>query len=213
MAPLPITALADFLTIASGLWEPVRFEEYSGTGGSELLAAQLGPMLWGSSVETAPMPLAEAKKLRSKLLLLDGALNTFYFYSPENRYPVADPDGTILGASTVQVKSVGTDNASIALKGLPDNYVLTEGDMFSVDYGTRRALFALTEDGESNTDGETAELGVRPHVRPGIAADDSVTLIKPSAKVVILPNTLSIRPSSGTHAVIGFRVQQTLRAG
>lgn len=215
MATLPITDLADLLPIVSGIWEPIYQQETSGTGAGEMLAADLGPMLWGASVETAPMYLDEAKQLRARILLLNGSIGTFYFWSPEAKGPQSDPTGTILGASTVTIESVGADNHSLAFNGLPAGYELTIGDMLDVDYGspTRRALFALTESGEASSGGVTAELEVRPHIRPGIAAGAAVTLIKPAAKVKVMPDTLSIENQGGLHASLRFQVRQTLQVG
>ena len=59
----------------------------------------------------------------------------------------------------------------------------------------------------------TAELDVRPHIRPGISAGATVTLIKPAAKVKIVPDTLSIVNQGGLHASLRFQVRQTLQAG
>jgi hypothetical protein len=212
---LAITDLADLLPIVSGIWEPLYQQEVSSTGAGEALAADLGPMLWGALIETAPMYLDEAKQLRARILLLDGSIGTFYFWSPEAKGPQADPTGAILDGAEVEIESVGTDNHSLAFNGLPEGYELTIGDMLHVDYGSpsRRALFALTESGVASSGGVTPELDVRPHVRPGILAGASVTLIKPAAKVKIMPDTLSIANQGGLHASIRFRVRQTLQAG
>src|SRR5690606_33928716 len=112
-------------------------------------------------------------------------------WSPEAKGPQADPTGAILGEAEVTIESVGADNRSLAFAGLPEGYQLTIGDMLHVDYGSpsRRALFTLCESGAADADGETDELEVRPHVRPGITAGAAVTLIKPSAKVKIMPDT------------------------
>jgi len=211
--PLPTASLADLLPIASGLWEPFYSDELSGLGSGEMLNASLAPMLWRASIEAGPMYLSVAKKLRARLLLLDGASNAFYYWSPEAKAPQADPDGVILGAATVKVKSVGTDNKSIALKGLPAGYALTVGDMIAVDYGTRRALFALAAGGTADGDGESEELEVRPHVRPGVVTDCLAYLVKPAAKVKIVPSTLKINSTGGSFATITFDVRQTLQAG
>jgi hypothetical protein len=212
---LAITDLADLLPITSGIWEPIYSQEVSGTGAGEMLAADLGPMLWGATVETGPMYLDEAKQLRARILLLNGSIGTFYFWSPEAKGPQSDPKGVILDEAEVTIESVGADKHSLAFTGLPANYALTIGDMLHVDYGSpsRRALFALVENGEASSEGVTAELDVRPHIRPGILAGATVTLIKPAAKVKIMPDTLSIVNQGGLHASVRFTVRQTLQAG
>ena len=215
MSTLAIADLADLLPIVSGIWEPIYQQETSGAGTGELLAANLGPMLWGASVETGPMYLDEAKQIRARILLLDGSMGTFYFWSPEAKGPQSDRNGVILDDAGVEIGSIGTNNRSVAFSGLPAGYQLTIGDMFHVDYGSpsRRALFALGESGVASSGGETAELEVRPHIRPGIVAGAAVTLIKPAAKVKIMPDTLSIANQGGVHASLRFSVRQTLQAG
>jgi hypothetical protein len=211
--PLPAASLADLLPIASGLWEPIYSDEFSGLGSGEMLNASLAPMLWGASVEAGPMYLSAAKQLRARILLLDGSSNALYFWSPEAKAPQADPDGASLGASTVKVKSVGDDNKSLALKGLPAGYALTIGDMVAVDYGSRRALFALAASGNADGSGDTAEIEVRPHIRPGVVTDCLAYLVKPAAKVKIVPSTLKINSTGGALATITFDIRQTLQAG
>lgn len=213
--PLAITDLSDHLQLVSGLWEPIYQQEASNLGSGELLAADLGPMLWGATVETAPMYLAEARALMARVLTLVGSIGTFYHYSPEAVAPQSDPGGIILDDAEVTIESVGADNHSLAFTGLPANYDLTIGDMFHVDYGspTRRALFMLTESGQASSLGVTAELDVMPHIRPGIVAGAAVTLIKPAAKVKIVPDSLAVVQQGGLHASLRFQVRQTLQAG
>ena len=188
MPPVPTAHLADLLPVASGIWRP-QYQQETSIAGGELLAADLGPMLWVADVRTPRLELNRLRQLRARLLSVDGSLGAFYYTSPEALGPQADPRGTILGEAEVEIESIGADNRSIAFRGLPAGYVLTVGDMFHVDYGSpsRRALFALTADGLASGLGVTSEIGVRPHVRPGILAGTAVTLIRPAAKVKIRP--------------------------
>lgn len=212
--PLSQANLIDLIRVRSVTWLPQRYVETSGAGTGETIEAELAPMLWRAQVESVPMLYAEARLIMSKLMLLDGGLQSFYLHNPSAPYPASDPTGSILGSSTVQVKSVNADKKRLALKGLPDDYVITAGDFVAVTYDTsRRALMMFTEGGSANGSGETAELEVRPQVRTGIAANGTAYLAKPAAKMKLIADSLSMEPMSILHAVIRFSALQTLKQG
>jgi hypothetical protein len=213
--PLSLASLVDLIEFTSIDWELDRFVETSGLGTGESLEAELAPPLWRAEAETIPMTNDAAKQLMARFYLLDGGQETFYLTNPLALYPVADPTGSILGAAAVKVKSVSTDNKALALKSLPNAYALTIGDFLAVDYGTpsRRALFIVCASGAADSGGETAELELRPHVRPGVVADCAVTLLKPSAKVKLLPDTLQLVGKDNLNSSIRFSARQTLQAG
>ncbi len=212
--PLAAASLADLLRIRSVTWSLERFVETSGVGTGEWLEAELGPPLWHADCETPPMTNDEVDQVMARFDLLDGGRQAFYLYNPARLGPQTDRDGAILGAASVKVKSVGSDNKSLALKGLPSGYVLSAGDFVAVDYGTpsRRALFRMAAGGTADGSG-TAELELRPHVRPGIATDCAAYLFKPAAKMKLLPDTLRPSPVSTVHSTITFSARQTLQAG
>jgi len=146
-------------------------------------------------------------------MLLDGATNTFLFASPEARAPQADPEGTVLGASAVKIKSIGASNKTLSLKGLPAGYVITEGDFLGTTYASsRRGLYVACATVTADGSGETGEFEVRGHIRPGTVANDAVSLAPPVAKVKIETESLDWS-GSGMHIAARFRVRQTLRAG
>jgi hypothetical protein len=210
--PLPLSSISNGLKIVSGLWMPRRFDEVSGLGSSELLTSQLAPPVWYSTVEAAPMQMDEFRRLRSKLMLLDGAMNTFLFASPEAMYPQSDQNGTVLGANTVQVHTVGGDGKTLRLKGLPAGYDITAGDFFSIAYGGGRVgLYLASEDATADGSGITPTFECRFHLRPGTAVNDIVSLAPPVAKVKIMPGSLTWS-GSGQFVTVGFEVQQTLVA-
>lgn len=207
--PLPIASLSALLLPTKGLWLPRRFEEQSQIGDAELLTGQLGAPVWYSDVTLAPMPMADFRKLRSRIMLLDGASNTFLYSSPEAMYPAADPNGATVSGSTVQVHTVGSEKKTIRLKGLPSTYVITEGDFFTITYdGGRKGLYVANET-VTAVAGVTPEFECRFHLRPGTAVNDAVALAPPVAKVKILPDSLNW-DGSGEMVTVRFQVQQTL---
>lgn len=212
--PLALDQLADLVPIVSAHWQPVWQQETSGTGGGELLAADLGPMLWEADVALRPVLNTASRPVKARLEALDGARRSFYLYDPTNCYPTHDPGGVVLGDAEVTIKAVGGDNKTLSLEGLPAGYVLSD-DMLAVDYGSpaRRALLRMVGSVTANGSGESAPFEVRPHLRPGIVAGLPVMLAKPAAKVKILPGSLSYEPASANRVRIRFRVRQTLQAG
>jgi hypothetical protein len=206
---LPLASLNSLLKITKGLWMPRRFEELSGLGTSEFLTSDVGAPVWYSDIALAPMQMADFRTLRSRIMLLNGSANMFLFASPESMYPASDPFGVAVAASTVLVHTVGGDNKTLRLKGLPATYVITEGDFLSITYNGGRQALHVANETVTAVAGVTPTFEVRPHLRPGMLADDPVQLDPPEAKVKILPDTLGW-DGSGEMVTVRFQVQQTL---
>lgn len=372
--PLPIATLADMLPIQSVKWQLQRFDQISGMGSGDVLAAQLAPPRIRGTVVLAPMHHDQAAQVQGVIESLDGAIRSFYLYAPQKAYPAADPGGAVIsglnllrwseafdqsiwlktganvavnaavapdgsmaadrlvedstngnhgiqqavngnlastdyifsvflkagertraqvsianlanqaiqstamvdllsgtmisgdpsrtriepapygwwrvsssvrtigsvvqlspivraavgtsvtyqgdgvsglylwggqhevgnspspysgradaaGALSPVIASVGANNKSLTLGGLPPSYVLTSGDYLAFDYGsspTRRAFLRAVESAAAAGSGVTPPFEVRPHLPSGVSAGIVVTLVKPAAKVFIVPET------------------------
>lgn len=213
--PLSLAQFADQLTITEVKWRLQEQQELSGLGSGEILAANLGPSQWTGEVRLAVGYHDDVAEIQALIETLDGSINPFFLYDPRKMYPRDDPGGVKLGASVPRIYMVGANNKSLALKGLPNGYVLSRGDFLSFEYGTnpvRRAFHRISETVTAGANGITAEFEVRPHLRPAAVMDLVVTLVKPAAKVIIVPNTFD--PGTGRAAVtdgMSFQVIQTLR--
>lgn len=98
--------------------------------------------------------------------------------------------------ASVQVKSKGSNNRSLALKGLPKYFRITKSDKLSILYSsTKRFLFEAMETVTADINGETTEFEIQPFIPAGVAVNDAVTLKKAPAKFKILAG--SYRPASG----------------
>lgn len=212
--PLPLADLADLLRIRSVEWRKFRQQEISGLGTGEFLTADLAPELWEGHCETPPMTMAEADQLEARFELLNGSAETFLLYNPRRKYPQADLDGSTLGASSITVTAIGANRNTVTLSGFPEGYVLTIGDMISILYSTsRRALIRIAETKTATALGNISLVEVRPYLRPGIVNTDPVTLVKPAAKVKLLPGSFSVKTDPNTHlSVLSFTARQTLAA-
>lgn len=192
--PLSVSDFADKLKIQSVEWKLQRYDELSGLGSGDVLAAQLAPARWVAKVTLATMYHGEAAQAQALIETLDPTAS-FFLYAPQLPYPQSDPDGSILGAAELTIQTVGGNNRSLRVEGFPAGYTLTVGDFLAFDYGSspvRRAFHRICETvSASGGIGLTPLFEVRPHLRPGVTTGPVVTIIKPAAKVFIVPESFS----------------------
>ncbi len=210
--PLSVTTLADLLKIASVTWSLFRNDQVSGIGTGQVIGAELTSPLWTADVQTDALPNADARKVKALINSLAGPINSFYLYDPVGKYPANDPTGTILAASTPTIDSLNVNNKALVIAGLPIGFVLSAGDYFHFDYGSpsRRALHECAETVTVLGTGKTPEFEVSTFFRTGVVTGLSLTLLKPAAKVFIMPNTLKVSSVSMVTSRISFTVMQKL---
>ena len=189
--PLARTAFADLLPIASFKWHLPPLVESSGTALGQVITNEIAPRRWRAEAEIGRMKHAEAAEI---LALFDaiGPNGTFYLHNPAQPGPRDDPKGVVLGASSVTIDTIGGDNKSLRLAGLPAGYTLKRGDLLHFDYAsnpTRRALHRMVENATANASGVTGSFEIRPFVRAGTTTGLAVTLIKPAAKMIVEPGS------------------------
>jgi hypothetical protein len=95
---------------------------------------------------------------------------------------------------SVTIDSLGLDNKSIALQGLPVWHTITLGDYIQID----NKLYQVLESAVANVSGKTTTFEVRPHLAPGTAVGNTVVLVRPSVPMIIVPATLSTTADAGT---------------
>ena len=216
MADVSLANLADHLNIQSVTWDIRRHDELSGSGDGRFWQTELAPPLWIADVRLAPMPNAEARKVAARIRGLNGARDAFFLYDPASWYPAADPGGVIHGSSTVTIlnPAVNNDRSLIRLQGMPAGYVLTTGDKLQVAYSSNPTRYSFHEVADlagtvtANGSGQTTGAGMRifPHLSVGVEAGDSVTLIRPAARTIVVPG--SFDPGSSDRVVTtGMRFQ------
>lgn len=209
--PLSIAAFADLLRIRQVKWSLQDNREFSGLGSGQILEADLAPSLWQGDVTLSEAFHFESRKIEALINVVIRSFGSVYLYDPRTRYPFADRTGSILGASTVKISSF--TNHTLALKGLPANYVITAGDYVSWDYGSpsRRAFHEFSESVTANGSGVTAAVEVSPFIRTGAAVDQILTLIKPAMRCKIKPQSLTIESTANiSTSQVAFSVIQKL---
>lgn len=211
--PLPVATFADRLKVASVKWRLQEHQEVSGLASGQIIVADLAPALWVGEVTLAAMTNGEASQVQALIESLDGGLRSFYLYAPQSIGPQYDPDGTILSTSTVKIYALESNNKELQFYGLPEGYVLSAGDFFSFDYGSpaRRAFHRILNTVTADGDGISPTFEVRPHLRSGVATDIEVSIVKPAAKVGLIPG--SFDPGNADAVVttgMGFSVMQRI---
>lgn len=192
--PLSLASFADLLKFASVSFKRKENDVFSGLGTGQILAANVAPKMWMADVKLAKMYHQAARQVQALIEALDGAAGTFYLYDPLGQYPQSDPTGSILGANTVTISTLNSNNKALRLTGLPAAYVLTVGDMMAFDYasGTKRALHRIVETTTASGGGLSPEFEVRPHLRTGVTTGLTVLLKKPAGKFIMLPDSFDV---------------------
>src|SRR5690554_1374682 len=122
--PYPVSFIADLLRVPQRSFRLEVRQEHSTLGSGEILVADLAPARWVADIQTVPMRGQQARTLQSRLEALDGSINAFYLYDPWKCVPASDPRGDILGSSSVEIGTLGSNNKSLTLSGLPSGYVI-----------------------------------------------------------------------------------------
>lgn len=187
--PYAVGSFADVIRMASIRVTLVASQQISGAGGGKIFVADLGPKYWEFEVSIINMENADARRVQALIEALDESINDFYLYDPRGEYPIADPDGSILGAASVTISALDANNKELTLAGLPTGYVLSPGDYLAFDYGTptKRALHRIVAGATATSGSATVE--VRPHIEPGAATSAPVTLVKAAARVKMIPGS------------------------
>lgn len=210
--PLSSSEFAEGLRINAYTFDLSENRRVTETGGGELLFSDLGPRLWeGELAVSTDTPAAQRRAQALAQALREGRA-TFIMVDPRGRYPAADPDGTLLGSSSV-VLVEPEPGPGLTLGGLSAGYTLTPGDYVAFSYGTptRYALHQVVVGGEADAAGRVS-LTVVPKVRAGVPDETSVQLVNAGCEMVIIPD--SFKASGVGLAVAGgfsFSFRQLLR--
>lgn len=193
----PLDILADFPG-----W-PTEFDlfhrqEYSRTAGGMTIAKDMGTPLWRASYQTRSLRPSELDQWRARLSALDGSIQRF-MGRPGRCYPIAHPNGQGLGSvDAVKVATIGANNKSVTLSGLPAGYKASVGDYMQIG----QQLYQIVD--------VSAGFEVRPHLAPGTAVGNVVVLVRPSVPMIILPGTLTTTAELATgRGAISFQAVES----
>jgi hypothetical protein len=181
--PVGVSDFMALLPIRSVRWRLSEFYEESGTALGQIIRSEIAAPKWLAEVEIAPQTHDNARRVRSIIRRI-GKYGTFNLYNPAQAYPASDPDGSIVGSSTVTIHAIS--GRTIRLTGLPASYDLAWGDMISVSGSGYRGLFEVNDDISANGSGITGFFEVTPSPKAWMDDGDSVDLKKPTCRMMFL---------------------------
>lgn len=212
--------LMNALSISDVKFDLMQRQETSGVARGDIRVVDIGPPLWSISADCSTLLQHQLLDIASIIGGMGGSRGTFFAFDPARRGPRADPTGAALGASVVRVHSVNASNRSLmALRGLPNGYVLSRGDYISFDYlnpvtsSPSVALHRITAQTVSAPAGITAEFLVHPPVRPGVAVGTSgavCRLLNAYAEFRLKPGSFDPKSSSGLRASARLEASQVI---
>lgn len=212
--PMPLADFFNHIPIASASFGLGEAMEYAETVGGEILTAELGNRLWKAEITVAPNRYAPVEQVKARLNVLRYPGRSLLVHSMPLVAPQYDPDGSILGASTVRLANVYSNNREIRLSGLPNGYILQYGDFIGWQYGSNPTRYALHQVANKVTaaGGIADRVEVTPFIESGWVANQTVTLIKPVMKAIVIPGSTDVG-SFGAQIADGvkFTVYQTFR--
>jgi hypothetical protein len=212
MTTYSVATIADRLGIEKITSDIGLQQEYSGLGSGTGWGTDLAPPNRNWEVSLYSRDNAEAARTIALLEQLDGLLNSFYMYDPRKIYPRSDPDGSILAGQTITINSLGSDNHSLSLDGLPAGWDINIGDFLHWDFGsspTRRAFHRCVQRSVADGSGTTSEFDVRGYILGGTVGT-AVTLIKPAMKAQLIPNSLRDQSDGKLNTILSFKVMQLI---
>lgn len=218
--PTPLAQFFDILPIASASLDLTEQMELNQNGRGELLTSDLGDRLWRMDIALRDDYHSAHERVKARLNLFRQPGRAFFARALPNAFPRHDPDGSILGSAEPLLNAVNPNFRDIRLGGLPVGYRIYDGDYLAFSYGTnpvRQALHQViiptaSEYVQVPSGGITPVFEVQPEIRAGYALNAEVTLISPSFKAIIIPDTTSVGNSQAKFTKgIKFSIQQTLR--
>jgi hypothetical protein len=190
--PLATNVFADVIDMMQIRFRLSDALNISGNGRGQLIVADLAPKYWEADVTVATMENDRAVQVQALVEGLDGGINDFYFYDPRCAYPQYDPDGSSIISKTIRIETLHSNNKQMTLKQLPTGFQVKAGDMLAFDYGpddNYRALHRVVSGATAAADGTTGSFEVRPFIQPGAALNAIVSLIKPAARMKLVPDS------------------------
>lgn len=195
----------------------VSYDETSKTQGGDTLVKARGTPLWNLTATSRTLRPNELDYWRARLESLDEGKRPFWGYSLSRCYPIAYPNGswptgTSFTGLTATIASLGSDNKSLSLAGLPSGFALAVGDMLSFEYTAqpRYALHRIEEAATAAGGGTTGAFEVRPFIQAGAVTTTAVRLYQPRCLMMLIPgsitSTAQLQNGMGTVSFQGVQI-------
>jgi len=211
--PISLADLFGSLAIVSAVMAPrdprVGLQTRGG-GGNDM---NVGHALFEGQVTVRPYYTQENREVETRVNLLKDAGATFLVTDGRQVGPALDPDGSILGASSVTLTSIDAGKRMIDLSGLPSGYDLSIGDLLSFQFGSGQySLHQVARAATATGGGSISDLDIFPRVPQAAVSGVSVDLTNPTCKARMIPGGMT----PATHLLvvsggISFSWEQVLR--
>jgi len=186
-------------------------QEQSRTAGGRTILKDFGSPLWRAAYVSRSLSPNELDEWRARLNALENGVHTFKGYRMSRCYPMAYPNGSwptgdSFDGVSATVHTIADSNKAIRVDELPAGFQLRIGDMIQITRDGDPARYDLHEVQETSTAsgaGLTPLFEVRPHLWPGVAADDLVSVRRPFCLMQLEPGSISDQadPSTGRGSV------------
>lgn len=189
--PLAIASFADLIDQSDVEFEPEWFQQRSRKGTGAPLYADRAPAMWRARITTPPLPHATAQSIKALINSRAGGTKTVLLYDKRFPYPSSDPTGALFGAATPVVGTIA-DPLHVAFAGFPNSYSLPVGTYLQIIYSTSEyyvGQFAEARTAHVST-GAVASVELSLPLPEAVAPGDAVTVLKPSTKFRIIPNSV-----------------------
>lgn len=178
----------------------LRYRQELSTHASGVVRVKdFGRPIWAASWTSRSLTPNELDRWRAEIAALGVSLETFDAGPKSRCWPIEHANGAGLGSATGTVGTVGADNRSFSLTGMP-GLVLSPGDVVQVEQRMYRVLVGTEADGA----GDTPEFAVAPYLWPGTAAGDVATVERPQIPMVIVPGSVSWRVGTNGRGTLSF---------
>lgn len=187
--PLATSEFLDLLPVAKVTFRLGRAQSQSETGGGDVIAHKRGVRLWQGQIVLDKDYHRVWAAIEARIALLEEPGASFLLRDIRLPGPIADPDKSILGASTPVISALKTNNREFSLTGAPALYEISSGDLIGFTYGsspTRYGLHRVVTGAIANLAGAISDIEVIPFIRPGAQLGAAVTLGDPVLKAKIL---------------------------
>lgn len=186
-----MTVLNDILDIANVIIKPQRNDEVEGIGSGQILRAELTTPLWSVVITTPLMEFDAGRQIRALLNDLNRPGQYFDVYDPIGAYPRLDPNGTLLGSSTITVTAIDSTSGMVTLGGFPAGYKISVGDYLEIDYAGRRVFYEASQAVTATGVGAAGPFRVFPNISQSIPLASVVTLKKPMIRCQFIPDGIT----------------------
>ena len=174
-------------------------QEQSRQANGRTIVKDFGSPLWRAGYQSRSLSINELDYWRARLVSLENGLQTFKGIPLSRCYPILYPNGTWpTGGSfdgvSATIASIGSGNKSLTVDLLPAAYQFSVGDYISIAYSsapTKYGLHQVMEAATADGSGISGEFEVRPHLWPGMAVNDLVTVKRPFCIMAIVPGSIS----------------------